>query len=104
MGGSCGGIPGREVNNSLGESIVSESLLQRVLTVFEETQTPITIQGIAQKLDISSERAESMLLFWQRKGRIRIIEESQNCESCGISGCCPIVVDLPRSYELIQSQ
>ena len=104
MGGSCGSIPGWEVNNALGESFVSMSLLQKVLTIFEEIQTPITIQGVAQQLDISTERAESMLLFWQRKGRIRIIEESQNCGSCGVSGCCPFVVDLPRSYVLIQSQ
>ena len=79
---------------------MSDSKLTQLLRLFEGTRSAHTIGDIAQQLDVSAERADSMIQFWVKKGEIREASELQDCGSCGINGSCPFVVKMPRTYEL----
>jgi hypothetical protein len=79
---------------------MSSSKLTQVLRLFEGSKDSLSVASIAQDLDVSIERVESMIQYWVRKGRIREAGLSDKCGTCGSSGHCPFVIRLPRSYEL----
>ena len=80
---------------------MSSSTLRQVLTIFEQADDALSLVHIARELEISTARLEGMLQYWVRKGRIReAVDPSSGCTSCGITGECPFVMALPRSYEL----
>ena len=81
--------------------MMATSTLRQVLTMFEEATTPLSIKALARSLQISPAQAENMLAYWIRKGRIRETADGANCGTCGANGSCPFVINLPRSYELV---
>jgi hypothetical protein len=80
---------------------MTTSTLRQVLTIFEQADGALSLAHIARELEISTARLEGMLQYWVRKGRIReVVDLSSGCPSCGVSGECPFVMEMPRSYEL----
>ena len=76
--------------------------LRQMLEVFEESRGALSIPDLADELGITTERAESMIDFWVRKGKIRVSGVLSDCGSCAGKGECPLVFDLPRIYELVE--
>ena len=81
---------------------MAASNLGQILKFFEDSRNAVTLNSIARELDLTPARVESMIEYWVRKGRIRLVEDAKECGSCGIQGNCPFVIDLPRSYELVR--
>lgn len=80
---------------------MTQSTLRQVLTIFETAVTPLSLPNIARELNVSQERLEVMIQHWVRKGKIRESSTLTECGTCGHSGGCPFVLDLPRTYELV---
>lgn len=80
---------------------MAASILTQVLQIFEETDQPFSVSAIARSLEVSPERLEGMLQYWVRKGRIREVVDAADCGTCGVNGSCPFVIDMPKSYELV---
>lgn len=80
---------------------MSVSKLSRILDLIQEADDPISLGTIAHQLEISPQRAESMLHYWIRKGRISQISQGADCRRCGINGSCPFVIQFPTSYQLV---
>jgi hypothetical protein len=76
--------------------------LREVLSAFESGQAK-SITQMSLQFDINPALLESMLEFWVRKGRLRHSAYS-GCAECGANHSCPILVALPRRYELVTSQ
>lgn len=74
--------------------------LRQCIEILEEAQGALTVQDLAAELDVTPERAEGLVDFWIRKGRIVIISDQNKCGSCGIRGECPLLTTLPVKYEL----
>ncbi len=83
---------------------MATSMLAQVLRLLEESKDSLSVGALAHDLGVPVERVEGMIQYWVRKGRIREIAVSKNCGTCGSSGHCPYVIDLPRSYELNPQQ
>lgn len=79
---------------------MSQSKLRQVLTTFENAVGPLSLPQIAQDLDVSQERLETMIQHWVRKGKIRQNAALMDCETCGTEGSCPYVMEVPRTFEL----
>jgi hypothetical protein len=79
---------------------MTTSGLRQILDLLKGRETPISLGYIAHQLNISPERAESMLEFWIQKGKIAVSEEEADCETCGVNGSCPFVYQLPTSYQI----
>lgn len=79
---------------------MSQSKLRQVLTIFENANGSLSLPQIAQDLDVSQERLESMIQHWVRKGKIRQDAAPDDCETCGTEDSCPFVMELPRKFEL----
>jgi hypothetical protein len=76
------------------------SQLKRLINLFEEQDTTLSLGYIAYHLEITPEKAESMLQYWISRGRIVEMSESADCGSCGVNGSCPFVYQLPTSFRL----
>ena len=76
------------------------TLLREVLTAFETSRQPRTLNQLARELDMAPGMLEGMLEYWVRKGRLRESSGASMCATCGGAGGCPFVPQLPRSYEL----
>lgn len=76
------------------------STLRQVLTIFENTTTPLSLPQIAHELSISTEALDGMLQYWVRKGRLKETAAMRECGTCGSKDGCAFVVELPHSYEL----
>ncbi len=74
--------------------------LRQLLDYIENSTGGISIQGIAQKLDISVNQVENMLEYWVQKGRLQVIEPSSQCGSCDSGGNCPFTPDFPRIFRI----
>lgn len=83
---------------------MTTTTLRRLLTVFEESSGAQSIQSLASILDLRPERVESMVDFWVRKGRIRVLISPSDCGSCSALGDCPFILEMPRTYELVRDQ
>lgn len=81
---------------------MAQSKLRQVLSIFENATAPLSLPQIAEDLEVSQDRLESMIQHWVRKGKIREGAAAlSDCETCGSNnGSCAFVVDLPRTYEL----
>jgi hypothetical protein len=79
------------------------TLLREVLSAFENTRQPLTLNQLARQLDISPGMLEGMLEYWVRKGRLREVG-GESCTTCGNTGNCPFVPRMPRSYELVTGE
>lgn len=80
---------------------MSQSTLSRLLTLFEESSGALSVRFLAQELGVTSERLEGMVDFWVRKGKIRVSAALTDCGSCGENGDCPLILTMPRTYELV---
>ena len=81
---------------------MTTSKLSRLLTILEGSSNAFSIRELARELDISRERVESMMDYWIRKGKIRISASQTECGSCSALGDCPIILEMPRTYELVK--
>lgn len=80
------------------------STLKQVLAAFEDTAHPLTIPQIAHKLDLDPGVLDDMLAFWVRKGKLRDLSQcADSCTACGFENGCPLVMQMPRRYELVMS-
>ena len=82
---------------------MSGTSLRRLLEIFEDLEGTFSIPYLAKELGVTAERAESLVEFWVRKGRIRVSNGITECESCGVRGECPLAFELPKVYELVDS-
>jgi ArsR family metal-binding transcriptional regulator len=41
-----------------------------------------------------------MIQYWVRRGKIHEISSLTDCGSCGESGSCAFVLQMPRTYQL----
>ena len=80
---------------------MSQSTLSRLLTLFEESSGALSVRFLAQELEVTSERLEGMVDFWIRKGKIRVSAALTDCGSCGVKGDCPLIMNMPRTFELV---
>ena len=82
---------------------MATTTLSKLLERFEEMSGALSIQALASELELRPAQVESMVDFWIRKGRIRAIEESKACGSCGINSNCPFILNLPQTFELVNA-
>lgn len=73
--------------------------LREVLEIFEKGGA-LSLAQIAQQCGIEQSALEGMILFWVRKGKLREITTS-GCSGCSAHKGCPVVVTLPRRFELV---
>ncbi|NDJ54457.1 MAG: hypothetical protein GYB68_15410 [Chloroflexi bacterium] len=76
-------------------------MLRQVLEQFEATDGSRSLSQMAQDLGIEQAMLEDMIQYWVRKGRLRATFHAAKCESCGSTEACPLMGDMPRSYELV---
>ncbi len=75
--------------------------LRTVLTAFEQADRPLSLTQLATDLSVPPAMLEGMIDFWVRKGRLRETSAVENvCASCGHGNSCPLVIQMPRRYEL----
>jgi len=80
---------------------MTTSTLGRLLTLFENSSGSLSVTSLARELDVSPGRAEEMVEFWIRKGRIKASSNLTECGTCSVQGDCPFVLDMPRTFELV---
>ncbi len=73
--------------------------LREVLDAFENNG-PRSLGQMSQDLGVEPGMLDSMIQFWVQKGKLREVCDS-GCSSCSAHGSCPIVVSMPRRYELV---
>ena len=83
---------------------MTTSTLGKLLSLFEDSSGALSVNSLARELDVSAGRAEEMVEFWIRKGRIRSSSTLTECGSCSTQGDCPFVLEMPRTYELVMGQ
>lgn len=75
--------------------------LRAVLQAFERAETPLSLGQLAAELSVAPGLLEGMIDFWVRKGRLRETgAEASACGSCGQKSACPLVIRMPRRFEL----
>lgn len=74
--------------------------LRQVLQAFEDTTQPLSLNQMAQQLDLPSGMLEGMIMHWVRKGKIREVGGAAPCGTCSKSSGCHYMPEIPRSYEL----
>lgn len=79
---------------------MSQSRLSQVLAIFEKADRPLSLPEIARDLGVSREGLEGMIQYWVRRGRIHEITSLTDCGTCGESGSCAFVMQMPRTYQL----
>jgi len=70
--------------------------LRQLLETIENADRGISLQEIARELDISLNRAENMLEYWVRKGRLQIVEPASGCSDCSSKGSCSYLLAFPK--------
>ena len=73
--------------------------LREVLDAFEQAG-PLSLAQLATRLDADEMALEGMLRFWVNKGRLREAG-SQGCTACDVQHGCPVLMNMPRRYELV---
>ena len=81
---------------------MARSLLRQVLDHFENSQKPLRLTVLAEELNISDGMLNEMIQYWVKKGKLREISiDSGVCYKCGTQSVCPLVVSMPRMYEIV---
>jgi|AMZC01.1.fsa_nt_AMZC01001298.1_3 hypothetical protein len=78
------------------------SVLSQVLQAVEAAGEPCTLAQLARQFDLSPAMLEEMLTYWVRKGRLREVDSSPACATCGRGASCPFVAKMPRTYEVVR--
>jgi len=73
--------------------------LRAVLEAFGQAG-PLSLSQLAQRLDVEPNMLDGMIQFWVHKGKLREVGQ-HNCTACGVLHGCPILVALPRRYEMV---
>lgn len=65
-------------------------MLYQVLHAIEQTQGPVRVQELAERLGIEPGALEGMIAYWVRKGRLQDLQvvETEGCAACG-TVCAP---------------
>ena len=61
----------------------------------------MSVRDLASELELRPAQVESMVDFWINKGRIRVSTNPSACGSCSTQGDCPFILEMPRTYELV---
>jgi hypothetical protein len=80
---------------------MANSTLSKLLDLLEESQGALSFQSLAQELEVTQARVKGMVDYWIRKGKIKASATLTDCGSCGVLENCPFVLDLPKTYELV---
>ena len=80
------------------------STLNKLLEMIEDSRGLISIRDLARELGVTQSRVENMLDYWILKGKIRASNILPDCGSCGSSGNCPFILDMPKTFELIDDK
>lgn len=83
---------------------MATSTLRKLLTLIEDSSGAYSIQALARELDVTPARVEGMLEYWIRKGKINPSTNLTECGSCSAQGDCPFVLEMPRTYELVNNR
>jgi hypothetical protein len=75
------------------------TMLQAVLTAFEEARGPISLNEMARDLGIAPGMLDGLIEHWVRKGKVRACSGGSACASC--HSACSYSPTMPRSYELV---
>jgi len=76
--------------------------LRAVLTAFEQSEKPLSLAQLAAELSLPHPVLEGMIDFWVRKGRLQETSSTASaCAACGHGGSCPLVIKMPRRFELV---
>lgn len=76
--------------------------LRAVLTAFEQSETPLSLGQLAADLSVPPALLEGMIDFWMRKGRLQETNNTASaCAACGHGSACPLVIKMPRRFELV---
>ena len=81
--------------------MIEQSNLGQLISLIENSRSPLSIGELACKLDVSTDRAHAMIQFWVKKGRIRKTTIPSECKSCSKNGKCVFIIDMPSSYEFV---
>jgi hypothetical protein len=83
--------------------IMGTTTLTQVLTAIETAEGPLSLNQMADQLNVSRGLLEDMLQFWVRKGRLRVIEVGPevDCSCCAARAGCSLVAKMPRRYEIV---
>ncbi len=77
------------------------SQLREVLNRFSDQAVPRSIKEMAREMHLEPGVLQDMIDYWVRKGKLREVNTSgSSCNTCGVKGACPFIVNLPRYYEL----
>lgn len=83
------------------------SALYDVLQALEEANEPLSLRQLSRQLHIEAGALEGMLMFWVRKGRLRVVQEvacnTSLCGTCPIAAGCLTASRLLRRYEKVQA-
>jgi|YNPNPStandDraft_1061719.scaffolds.fasta_scaffold23030_2 hypothetical protein len=83
------------------------SSLYEVLHALEETDGPVSLSQLSRRLHVEPGALEGMLMFWVRKGRLRVVEQTTCdttlCGTCPVVGKgCPVLSYALRRYEKVR--
>lgn len=78
------------------------SQLRQVLERFDDQTTAVSINRMAQEMDVTPGVLHGMIDYWVRKGKLREVTSSgEACTTCGVKSGCPFVIALPRYFERV---
>ena len=87
-------------------------MLNRVLNEISQTNESIPLTALGQKLGIEQGALEDMLMYWVRKGRLKVDDdqvEKKDEKNCAMGGsctatsgaaACPFIARVPKTYSL----
>lgn len=79
--------------------------LRAVLTAFEQSEAPLSLAQLAADLSVPPAMLEGMIDFWVRKGRLQETSTAASaCAGCRHGKSCPLVIKMPRRYELVTGE
>lgn len=89
-------------------------MLARLLEELEASTEPLSVDALSRRLDLDRSAVEGMLEELVRMGRLRRDDPTVECPmarssheeppcggTCGPAGGCPMVVRLPRTFEVV---
>lgn len=80
---------------------MSKSKLGQVLESFENSPGSKSLLALARELNLSRSQTENLVDYWVRKGRIRVVAQQPDCQTCGSEKACPFIFEMPRYYEIV---
>lgn len=86
-------------------------MLYQLLTLMNQKNGPISVEGLSRELGMEKSALEGMLDLLVRKGKLRYSDLGQvptdgscaggACMACGKAGSCPFVGKMPHVYEKV---